>query len=208
MTPEVYPMPAKNKSVSRPRAAMIAAVANRAAFSATEPPLITKRELAKDIGVGCRTIEAWVADRKIPLSAWAIERCDFVWTMCAGLYGYIGPSRRCNKHVARRGDRRRTATLGAVLSLEPSNCRAVQRQDLAGQCVDTGRRRSVHRHICLRLPRAADQLVVGFQGRPEVRESPRKERPGRSPEAHAKLFDRHPTPAVVAVNSSLWRSFF
>jgi excisionase family DNA binding protein len=66
MTPEVYPMPAKNKSVSRPRAAMIAAVANRAAFSATEPPLITKQELAKDIGVGCRTIEAWVADRKIP----------------------------------------------------------------------------------------------------------------------------------------------
>jgi excisionase family DNA binding protein len=45
---------------------MIAAVANRPTFSATEPPLITKEELAKDLRVGRRTIEAWVADRKIP----------------------------------------------------------------------------------------------------------------------------------------------
>lgn len=45
---------------------MIAAAANRPAFSATEPELITKEELAKDLRVGCRTIESWVATRKIP----------------------------------------------------------------------------------------------------------------------------------------------
>jgi excisionase family DNA binding protein len=45
---------------------MLAAIANRPTFSATEPPLITKAELARDLGVGQRTIESWVADRKIP----------------------------------------------------------------------------------------------------------------------------------------------
>jgi excisionase family DNA binding protein len=45
---------------------MIAAAANRSTFSATEPELITKEELARDLRVGCRTIEAWVATRKIP----------------------------------------------------------------------------------------------------------------------------------------------
>ena len=34
--------------------------------SAAEPPLISKQELARDLKVGCRTIEAWVAARKIP----------------------------------------------------------------------------------------------------------------------------------------------
>jgi len=34
--------------------------------SATEAPLISKQALARDLGVGCRTIEAWVAERKIP----------------------------------------------------------------------------------------------------------------------------------------------
>jgi excisionase family DNA binding protein len=65
MTPEVYPMPAKAKSVSRSRAALIAAP-NHTTLSATEPPLITKEELAKDLRVGCRTIEAYVAERRIP----------------------------------------------------------------------------------------------------------------------------------------------
>ena len=45
---------------------MLAAIANRPVFSSSEPPLITKAELAKDLGVGQRTIEAWVHDRKIP----------------------------------------------------------------------------------------------------------------------------------------------
>jgi excisionase family DNA binding protein len=65
MTPKVCPMPTKAKSVST-RTATMAAIADRPVFSTTEPPLITKAELAKDLRVGCRTIESWVADRKIP----------------------------------------------------------------------------------------------------------------------------------------------
>jgi excisionase family DNA binding protein len=57
-------MPAK--PVSRSRANKLAAIAARPVFSSAEPPLITKAELAKDLGVGCRTIESWVAERKIP----------------------------------------------------------------------------------------------------------------------------------------------
>jgi excisionase family DNA binding protein len=34
--------------------------------SATEDPLISKQELAADLKVGCRTIEQWVAEKRIP----------------------------------------------------------------------------------------------------------------------------------------------
>jgi excisionase family DNA binding protein len=55
-------MPAKSKS---------SPVSHTAPFvppelSEPEPPLVTKEELAKDLHVGCRTIEAWVAERRIP----------------------------------------------------------------------------------------------------------------------------------------------
>jgi excisionase family DNA binding protein len=57
-------MPAKTDSFPEPKAALLSAT--QSALPATEPPLITKQALAKDLGVGCRTIEAWVAERRIP----------------------------------------------------------------------------------------------------------------------------------------------
>ena len=59
-------MPAKSDSFPKPKVALLSALRNENALLATEPPLITKQELAKDLGVGCRTIEAWVAERRIP----------------------------------------------------------------------------------------------------------------------------------------------
>jgi excisionase family DNA binding protein len=60
MTLEVYPMPAKAKAVVSPAASY------NPIPSESEPPLITKEDLAKDLRVSCRTIEAWVAERRIP----------------------------------------------------------------------------------------------------------------------------------------------
>jgi excisionase family DNA binding protein len=53
-------MPDKSDSFSKPKVALLSAL------PADEPPLITKQELAKDLGVSCRTIEAWIAERRIP----------------------------------------------------------------------------------------------------------------------------------------------
>jgi excisionase family DNA binding protein len=57
-------MPAKTHLSPKPKGPLLSAM--QSALPATEPPLITKEVLAKDLGVGCRTIEAWVAERRIP----------------------------------------------------------------------------------------------------------------------------------------------
>lgn len=56
-------MPAKSKSAPTSHTAPFVPPA----LSDLEPPLITKQELAKDLRVGCRTIETWVAERRIPV---------------------------------------------------------------------------------------------------------------------------------------------
>ena len=50
----------------KPARAPLSAAYIESAKEATEPPLVTKQEVARDLGVGCRTIEKWVAERRIP----------------------------------------------------------------------------------------------------------------------------------------------
>jgi excisionase family DNA binding protein len=54
-------MSAKSDSFPKSKVALLSTLP-----SATEPPLITKQELAQDLGVSCRTIEAWIAERRVP----------------------------------------------------------------------------------------------------------------------------------------------
>jgi excisionase family DNA binding protein len=53
----------KSDSVSK---TPLLSAAQSALLPATEPPLITKELLAKDLKVSCRTVELWVSQRRIP----------------------------------------------------------------------------------------------------------------------------------------------
>ena len=61
MTLKVYLMPALKPDSDPPSAAYLESIR-----TASNPPFISKKELARDLGVGCRTIEKWVAERLIP----------------------------------------------------------------------------------------------------------------------------------------------
>jgi hypothetical protein len=121
-------------------------------------------------------------------------------TGIAALYAmkWRAPGERSTQTCHRRG----TPPLGAVLPLGLSDCRRIQQKGLAGGRFDADRYRSVHRHGLLRLPRLANWLAVGFQGRAEVRAPPgKKERPGIPTEAHTNwLSSLDNTPTGLSVN--------